>query len=72
MRISFLTLALAVVGTVYFVAFTEEDRKWKALMVAMTAASLVLQFAVPVHFVIPLILQTLVAIWTVVYWKLDQ
>jgi len=69
--ISLLALALAVVGTIYFVAFTDEDRKWKILMVVMTATSLVFQFVVMVHFAVPLILQALVGIWTVVYWKLD-
>jgi hypothetical protein len=67
-----LPLALSVVGTGYFLFLTEEDRKWKALMAALTIAALILQFAVPVHFVIPLILQVIVSLWTVIYWKLDQ
>ena len=75
MRISvifWLPLALSVVGTGYFLFLTEEDKKWKALMAALTIAALILQFAVPVHFAIPVILQVIVSVWTIIYWKLDQ
>ena len=70
--IFWLPLALSVVGTGYFLCLTEEDRKWKALMAALTVAALILQFAVPVHFAIPVILQLIVSVWTIIYWKLDQ
>jgi ABC-type siderophore export system fused ATPase/permease subunit len=67
-------MALGVVGSVYYVFFTEEDWKWKALAAGTMVLSLLLQFvpALRVHFSIPLILQTLVAVWMVVYWKLDR
>ena len=66
-----LPLALSVVGTGYFVFLTEEDRKWKALMTALTVAALILQFGIPVHFAIPVVLQLIVSVWTIIYWKLD-
>ncbi|HEX7898828.1 MAG TPA: hypothetical protein VF950_13775 [Planctomycetota bacterium] len=77
MRVTFifwLPLALSVVGTAYFLFFTEEDRKWKALMTALTVASLILQFGFTfqVHFAIPAVLQLIVCVWTIIYWKLDQ
>ena len=74
MRISvifWLPLALSVVGTGYFVFLTEEDRKWKALMAAMTAAALLFQFGIRIHFAIPVVLQLIVSVWTIIYWKLD-
>ena len=70
--IRFILPALAIVGAFYFVAFTEEDKKWKLLIFLLTGASLVLQFLVPVHFVIPMLMQAGVMLWTVIYWKLDQ
>lgn len=70
----FLPLALGFVGSVYFVWFTDEDRKWKALAAGTMIVSLALEFvpALQVHFSIPLILQMLVAIWMIAYWKLDR
>ena len=70
--IRFVLPAFAVVGSFYFVAFTEENWKWKLLMFLLAGSSLVLQFVVPVHFVIPMILQSIVMFWTIIYWKLDQ
>jgi hypothetical protein len=69
-----LPLVLSVVSSVYFVFFTEEDWKWKTLAGGTIILSLALQFvpALRVHFAIPLILQLLVAIWMVIYWKLDR
>ncbi|HLF93334.1 MAG TPA: hypothetical protein VJB14_07725 [Planctomycetota bacterium] len=71
--IFWLPLALSVVGTGYFIHFTEMDRKWKVLSFLVTGTSLGLQL-VPqhVHFTIPLILQTLMGVWVIVYWKLDR
>ena len=70
--IRFALPAFAVVGSFYFVAFTEENWKWKFLIFLLAGSSLVLQFVVPVHFVIPMILQSIVMFWTIIYWKLDQ
>jgi hypothetical protein len=71
--IRFFLPAFAIVGSFYFVAFTEEDRKWKLLIFLLTGTSLVLQFLFPdVPFVIPMILQAVVMLWTIIYWKLDQ
>jgi hypothetical protein len=69
--IFWLPLALSVVGTAYFLFLTEEDKKWKALMAALTAAALVLQFGIRIHFAIPVALQLIVCVWTIIYWKLD-
>ena len=67
-----LPLALSVVGTGYFLWFTEADRKWKLLALVLTGSSLGMQVAPDrIPFFIPLILQTLISIWVVVYWKLD-
>ena len=70
--IFWLPVGLSVVGTGYFVFLTEEDRKWKALMAALTAAALIFQFGIRVHFAIPLILQLIVCVWTIIYWKLEN
>jgi len=70
--IRFALPAFAIVGSFYFVAFTEENWKWKLLIFILAGTSLVLQFAVPVHFVIPMLLQSVVMFWTIIYWKLDQ
>jgi hypothetical protein len=69
-----LPMVLALVGTVFFIFFTEEDWKWKALAGGTVILSLLFQFvpALHVHFSIPPILQVLVAVWMVVYWKLDR
>ena len=68
-----LPLALSVVGTGYLLHFTELDRKWKALAFGVTGASLGLQLMPDrVHFTIPLILQTLIGIWVIVYFKLNR
>lgn len=65
-----LPLAVSVVGTGCFLFFTEEDRKWKALALGLTATALVLQlFPRQVPFVVPLVLQVGVAIWMAIYWK---
>jgi hypothetical protein len=72
MHIGFiLPLALSVVGAGHFVLFTEEDWKWKALAFGMVGTSLLLSF-LHVHFVIPLILQVIVCVWMIIYWKLDE
>ena len=76
MRVTFifwLPLALSVVGTAFFVFFTEEDWKWKSLMAVLTIVALVLQFGFmfQVHFAVPAVLQLIVCVWTVIYWKLD-
>ena len=69
-----LALLFGLVGSVYFIFFTEEDWKWKLLAGGTMIVSLLLQFvpALRVHFTIPVILQTAVAIWMIVYWKLDR
>ncbi len=69
-----LPMVVGLVGSAYFVFFTEEDWKWKVLAAGIMAASLLLQFvpALQVHFIIPVILQTAVAIWMIIYWKLDR
>ena len=67
--LSLVTLAVAVVGTGYFVKFTDENWKWKLLMIALTLGSLVFQFVIPIHFLIPLVTQTVVGIWVLIYWK---
>jgi hypothetical protein len=69
-----LPMVLGLVGSAYFVFFTEEDWKWKVLAAGTMIVSLLLQFVptLQVHFIIPVILQTLVAIWMVVYWRLDR
>jgi len=70
--IRFFLPAFALVGTVYFVCFTEENWKWKLLMFLMTGTSLVLQFVLVVHFLIPLLIQAVAMFWTIIYWKLDR
>ena len=70
--IRFILPAFAVVGSAYFVIFTEEHWKWKLLIFLLAGVSLVLQFVVPVHFVIPMLMQAVVMFWTIIYWKLDQ
>ena len=70
--IRFVLPAFAVVGSFYFVAFTEEHWKWKLLIFLLAGSSLVLQFALPVHFSIPAVLQAIVMFWTILYWKLDR
>lgn len=69
-----LPLLFGLVGSVYFIFFTEEDWKWKLLAGGTMIGSLLLQFvpALRVHFTIPVILQTAVAIWMITYWKLDR
>ncbi len=69
-----LPLVLSVVGTGFFVFFTEEDWKWKSLMAALTVAALILQFGFmfKVHFLLPLALQIIVCVWTMIYWKLNR
>ena len=67
-----LPLALSVVGTGYFLFLTEEDRKWKALMAALTVAALIFQFGIRIHFAIPIVLQLIVCVWTIIYWKLES
>jgi hypothetical protein len=51
-------MILGLVGSAYFVFFTEEDRKWKVLAAGTMAVSLLLQCvpALQVHFIIPVIL----------------
>jgi hypothetical protein len=63
------TLVVALVGTVYFVKFTDENWKWKLLMIVLTLGSLLFQWVIPLHFLIPLITQTVVGIWVLIYWK---
>jgi len=71
--ILWLPLIVAVVGTGYFLHFTDADFKWKALAAALTGTSLVLQLMPSrVPFVVPLILQGIVALWMAIYWKLEQ
>jgi hypothetical protein len=70
--IRFVLPAFAVVGSFYFVAFTEEHWKWKFLIFLLAGGSLALQFALPVHFAIPAVLQAVVMFWTIIYWKLDR
>jgi hypothetical protein len=70
--IRFILPAFALVGTVYFVCFTEEDWKWKLLMFLLTGTSFVLQFVFEVHFLIPLLIQAVPMFWTIIYWKLDR
>ena len=69
-----LVMVFGLIGSAYFVFFTEEDWKWKALAAGTMIVSLLLQFvpAFKVHFTIPVILQTVVTIWMIVYWKLDR
>ena len=67
-----LVMVLGLIGSAYFVCFTEEDWKWKALAAGTMIVSLLLQFVLHVHFAIPVILQTAVAIWMIIYWKLDR
>jgi hypothetical protein len=69
-----LPMVLGLVGSIYFVFFTEEDWKWKGLASGTMIVSLLLQFipALQVPFIIPLVLQGLVAVWMVIYWKLDR
>jgi hypothetical protein len=68
-----LPLALSVVGTGYFIHFTDMDWKWKLTAFLGTGLSLALQLMpAHVHFTLPLILQTLIAVWVIVYWKLDR
>jgi hypothetical protein len=67
-----LPLVLSVVGTGYFLFFTEEDRKWKALALALTATGLALQLMPDrVPFLVPLLVHSAVAIWMAIYWKLQ-
>ncbi len=69
-----LPMVLGLVGSVYFIFFTEEDWKWKLLAGGTIIVSLLLQCvpALQVHFAIRVILQTAVAIWMVIYWKLGR
>lgn len=67
-----LPLALSVIGTGYFVLYTEVDRKWKLLAFSLVGLSLVLQLLpAKVPFIVPLLLQSAVAIWMAIYWKMD-
>lgn len=68
-----LPLGLAVVGTGYFVFATDEDRKWKILAASLVILSVAFQFVPPlqIHWIIPVVLQTLVACWMVIYWKMN-
>ena len=72
--IFWLPLALSVVGTGFFVFLTEENWKWKSLMTALTVVALVLQFGFmfKVHFLLPLALQLIVCVWTMIHWKLNH
>jgi hypothetical protein len=64
-----LPLALSVISTGHFVLFTEEDWKWKLLAFGLVGTSLLLQF-LHVHFIIPLIIQVIVCVGMILYWKL--
>ena len=70
--IRFVLPAFAVVGSAYFVFFTEENWKWKLLIFLLAGLALVLQFMLEVHFIVPLLLEAVVMFWTVIYWKLDR
>ena len=70
--IFWLPLVLSVVGTGYYVAFTEASKGLKVLAVVLTVAGVVLQFMFKVPFIIPLLLKSAVAIWMAIYWKLDH
>lgn len=68
-----LPLVLSVFGTGYLLHYSDLDGKWKALAVAMTGTSLVLQFMVrSVPFLVPLVLQVAVSLWVAIYWKMER
>ena len=68
-----LPMMLALVGTGYFVFATDEDKKWKILSASMVLLSLVFQFIPALHvpWLVPVVMQTLVACWMVIYWKMN-
>jgi hypothetical protein len=72
--IAWLPLVVSILGTAYYVAFTEASKGLKALALVLTLAGIVLQFGYmfKVPFIVPLLLQSTVAIWMAIYWKLDQ
>jgi hypothetical protein len=73
MAIFLLPLCISVFGTGYLLHYSDLDGKWKALAFAMTGTSLVLQFMFrTVHFLVPLLLQTAVSLWVVIYWKVSR
>ena len=66
-----LPLALSVISVGHYVVFTEENWKLKLLAFGAVGLSLALQL-LQVHFVIPLIIQVLVCVWMIIYWKIDR
>ncbi len=68
----FVPLALSVIGTGFFLRFTDLEWKWKGLAIALTGTSIVLQFALKeVPLAIPLVLQAVMCLWVIFYWKLE-
>jgi len=71
--IFWLPLILSVIGTGFLLHYTDLDGKWKILALVLTGTSLVLQLMhKTVHFLIPLVLQVIVSLWVVFYWKLSR
>jgi hypothetical protein len=65
---------LSVVGTFYFVFFTEESKGLKGLAFVLTGAGVVARFDFTdkVPFIVPLLLESAVALWMLIYWKLER
>jgi hypothetical protein len=64
---------IAIIGMVYFVFNTDEDKKWKILGASLVAISLLLRWIpdIGVPWGIPVVIQLLVACWMVIYWKMN-
>jgi hypothetical protein len=62
-------LAFAFVGTIFYL-FQDVEPWTKLLMVALLVGSIALRFA-GVHFLIPLSLELIVAIWLVIWWQIE-
>ena len=61
-------------GALYLTLATDADRKWKGLALAVMLVSTLIQFvpALRLHFLVPLLLQSAVAIPTAIYWQANR
>jgi hypothetical protein len=62
-------LVLAVVGTLFYLS--SDTELWtKIVMGLLLVVSLVLQFAVPITFVVPLLIQLVICGWVSMYYQM--
>ena len=69
--IFFFPLAFSVISVMAFAIFTHERIHWKIILLLLVGLSVGFQFvpAMPIHWMVPLFIQTFVCLCMTVYWK---